>query len=117
MGGLEQVLLTTTGRRSGEPRTTPLMVTPVGDRLVLIASFGGAPQHPAWYLNLVDHPDVTIQRGAEVLACRTHTATGSERDELWGAAVAANPGYAGYQAKTEREIPVVVAEPVAHAPH
>jgi deazaflavin-dependent oxidoreductase (nitroreductase family) len=112
LGTLEQVLLTTTGRRSGQARTIPLMVTPVGDRMVLIASFGGAPHHPAWYLNLVEHPEATIQRGGEVMACRTRTATGTERDELWRAAVAANPGYARYQEKTDRLIPVVVAERV-----
>jgi len=112
MGSLEQVLLTTTGRSSGERRTTPLMVTPVGHALVLIASFGGAPKHPAWYLNLVADPDVTIQRGSETAAYRARTATGAERESLWQAAVAANRGYADYQKKTDRVIPVVVAERV-----
>ena len=111
MGGLEQVLLTTTGRVSGEPRTTPLAVTVVGDRLVLIASDGGAARDPGWYRNLVAQPDVVVQRGADVRPMRARTAAGGERAELWRAAVANNRGYAGYQAKTAREIPVVVVEP------
>ena len=110
-GHLEQVLLTTTGRVSGEPRTTPLAVTVVGDRLVLIASDGGAARDPAWYRNLVAEPDVVVQRGAAARPMRARTAAGAERDELWRAAVANNRGYAGYQEKTAREIPVVVVEP------
>jgi len=112
-GHLEQVLLTTTGRTTGEPRTTPLAVTPVGDRLVLIASAGGAPADPGWYRNLVAHPDVVVQRGAQARPMRARTAVGDERAELWAAAVANNAGYAGYQEKTTRQIPVVVCEPRA----
>lgn len=110
-GHLEQVLLTTTGRTTGAPRTTPLAVTAVGDRLVLVASDGGAERDPGWYRNLVAHPDVVVQRGAVRHPMRARTATGDERAELWSAAVANNPGYAAYQAKTERQIPVVVCEP------
>jgi deazaflavin-dependent oxidoreductase (nitroreductase family) len=110
-GHLEQVLLTTTGRTTGEPRTTPLAVTVVGDRLVLVASDGGADRDPGWYRNLVAHPDVVVQRGAARHPMRARTATGDERGELWSAVVANNPGYAAYQAKTERQIPVVVCEP------
>jgi len=113
-GTLEQVLLTTTGRRTGRQRTTPLMVTPVdGDRWVLVASWGGSPEHPQWYLNLVAHPDVRVQRGRRTYAMRARTAEGAEREELWRAAVAANPGYATYQERTERQIPVVVLERVS----
>jgi F420H(2)-dependent quinone reductase len=111
LGHLEQVLLTTTGRRTGRPRTTPLALTLVGDRLVLIASDGGAARHPAWYLNLEAHPDVVVRRGTTDVRCRARTATGAEREELWRAAVANHGGYADYQRRTERPIPVVVLEP------
>jgi len=111
IGHLEQVLLTTTGRVTGEPRTSPLALTVVGDRLVLVASDGGASGDPGWYRNLVAHPDVVVQRGAIRYPLRARTADGAERAELWSAVVANNPGYAGYQVKTERQIPVVVCEP------
>ena len=110
-GHLEQVLFTTTGRTTGEPRTTPLAVTVVRDKLVVIASAGGADKDPGWYRNLVAHPDVLVQRGSVTKPMRARTADGAERDELWAAAVANNPGYAGYQEKTSRQIPVVVCEP------
>lgn len=113
LGSLEQVLVTTTGRRSGTSRTTPLMVTPVDDRWVLVASWGGSPRHPDWYLNLVADPDVRVQRGRHTYEMRARTASGPERAELWERAVAANPGYAGYQRKTTRQIPVVVLERVS----
>jgi deazaflavin-dependent oxidoreductase (nitroreductase family) len=111
LGHLEQVLLTTTGRTTGAPRTTPLAVTIVGDRLVLVASDGGADRDPGWYRNLVAHPDVIVQRGAVRHLMRARTATGDERAELWSAVVANNPGYAAYQARTDRQIPVVVCAP------
>ncbi|RYV50503.1 nitroreductase family deazaflavin-dependent oxidoreductase [Pengzhenrongella frigida] len=111
LGHLEQVLFTTTGRTTGHARTTPLAVTVVGDKLVLIASAGGADRDPGWYRNLVAHPDVVVQRGAVPRPMRARTAEGDERVELWAAAVANNPGYAGYQTKTTRPIPVVVCEP------
>lgn len=110
-GQLEQVLLTTTGRTTGQPRTTPLALTVVGDRLVLIASDGGAPADPGWYRNLVAHPEVRLQRGAVTRSMRARTATGDERAELWRAAVTNHPGYADYQRRTDRQIPVVVVEP------
>jgi len=110
-GHLEQVLLTTTGRTTGEPRTTPLAVTIAGDRLVLVASDGGADRDPGWYRNLVAHPDVIVQRGAVRHPMRARTAVGDERAELWSAVVANNAGYAAYQTKTDRQIPVVVCEP------
>lgn len=110
-GHLEQVLLTTTGRTTGRQRTTPLAVTVVGDRLVLIASDGGSDADPSWYRNLVAQPDVVVQRGAVSRPMRARTAVSDERTELWDAAVANNPGYAGYQTKTSRQIPVVVVGP------
>jgi deazaflavin-dependent oxidoreductase (nitroreductase family) len=110
-GQLEQVLLTTTGRTTGQPRTTPLALTVVGDRLVLIASDGGAPADPGWYRNLVAHPEVQLQRGPLTRSMRARTASGDERAELWRAAVDHHPGYADYQRRTDRQIPVVVVEP------
>ena len=112
LGSLEQVLVTTTGRRTGAPRTTPLMLVETDDTLVLVASVGGGPRHPAWYLNLRDEPAVRVQRGRTRFPARARTATGEERARLWAAAVAANPTYATYQTRTEREIPVVVLERV-----
>ncbi len=115
IGRVEQVLLTTTGRRSGQARTTPLSVIADGDRLVLIASNGGAARHPDWYLNLTADAAVTIQRGGDHIAMRARTATPAERADLWRRAVALYSGYAGYQRRTSREIPVVICEPAATA--
>jgi len=112
MGSAEAILLTTTGRKSGAERTTPLTVVPDGERLILIASNGGAQKHPDWYLNLTANPEVRIQRGAAVQTMRARTAGPAERQALWDRAVSIYSGYAGYQRKTEREIPVVVCEPV-----
>ena len=111
LAATEAVLLTTTGRRSGAARVTPLTATPDGERLLLVASNGGARRHPDWYLNLVDHPEVGIQRGALRLAMRARTAEAGERAELWPLVLATYKGYAGYQRRTEREIPLVVCEP------
>lgn len=111
LGAMEQVLLTTTGRRSGAPRTTPLTVLVDGTRLVLIASNGGAPRHPDWYLNLVEDPRVTVQRGAERLALWARTASPDERAALWPRVVALYSGYATYQRRTTREIPLVICVP------
>jgi deazaflavin-dependent oxidoreductase (nitroreductase family) len=110
-GKAENVLLTTTGRKSGAARTTPLTVTVDGDRLILVASNGGAPKHPDWYLNLTADPDVTVQRGGQLLRFRARTATADERPALWSNVVATYKGYDGYQKKTDREIPLVVCEP------
>jgi deazaflavin-dependent oxidoreductase (nitroreductase family) len=112
-GRAENILLTTTGRTSGKARTTPLTVTVDGDRLILVASNGGARKHPDWYLNLTAHPDVTVQRGGQELRLRARTATASERLVLWPKVVATYKGYDGYQKKTEREIPLVICEPIA----
>ena len=110
---VEAVLLTTTGRVSGVPRTTPLTVVVDGSRLVLIASNGGASKHPDWYLNLVADPDVAIQRQSTTVRMRARTALGQEREALWHLAVSVYGGYAAYQRRTQRQIPVVVCEPVS----
>lgn len=110
MGSLEQVLLSTTGRTTGQIRTTPLAATPDGERLILIASNNGGDQDPGWYRNLVVHPEVVVQRGAQRVAMTARTAQGAERERLWALAVKNNPGYAKYEARTSRRIPVVVCE-------
>lgn len=108
--GVPTLLLTTTGRRSGEQRTTPLIYGQDGDRYVVVASKGGAPQHPAWYLNLSAQPAVELQVAAERFRARARTAAPDERERLWTLMAGIWPAYDDYQAKTEREIPVVVLE-------
>lgn len=111
LGRIENIVLTTTGRRSGKPRSTPLTVTVDGDRLLLVASNGGAPKHPDWYLNLTADPEVKVQRGRQVLDMHARAATADERTQLWPKVIKSWRGYEGYQKKTEREIPVVICEP------
>jgi deazaflavin-dependent oxidoreductase (nitroreductase family) len=106
--GTTTLLLTTTGHKSGEARTTPLIYQADGDRYVIVASKGGYPQHPAWYLNLSANPDVELQVQDEVFAARASTAEGEERERLWKLMAAAWPSYDDYQSKTDRQIPVVV---------
>ena len=108
--GSRVVLLTTVGRRSGKVRKSPLVRVVDGDRYVVIASMGGAPKHPEWYLNLVAEPSVTLQDGAERHELSARTAAGAERARLWALAVDQWPDYAAYQEMTDREIPVVVLE-------
>ncbi|TMM17264.1 MAG: nitroreductase family deazaflavin-dependent oxidoreductase [Actinobacteria bacterium] len=106
--GTTILLLTTQGHRSGEPRTTPLIHRTDGDRWVVVASKGGAPQHPSWFENLSANPEATIQVRGEVVPVRATTAEGDERDRLWSLMTEAWPAYDEYQARTQREIPVVV---------
>jgi deazaflavin-dependent oxidoreductase (nitroreductase family) len=108
--GAPMLLLTTTGAKSGTLRTTPLVYLPDGDRLVVIASKGGAPKHPAWYHNLVAHPDVTVEVGSETLPVRAAVLSGEERDRLYARQAGLRPAFAEYQAKTTRRIPVVALE-------
>jgi len=110
--GVPTLLLTTTGRRSGQPRTTPLFYGRDGDRYLVVASRGGAPQHPAWYENLTARPDVRVQVMAERFAARARTASKAEKPALWKTMAAIWPAYEDYQARTAREIPVVVIERV-----
>lgn len=109
--GMPVLLLTTTGRRSGQPHTTALTYQLEGSSLVVVASNGGARQHPAWYLNLSAHPHASVQIGKERLLVRSHEATSAEYDRLWNRAVQAYRGYATYQTRTTRRIPVVILEP------
>jgi F420H(2)-dependent quinone reductase len=109
--GKPVVILTTHGRKTGSVRKSPLMRVEHDGRYVVVASMGGAPQHPVWYLNLAADPRVTLQDGARVMELRARTANSEERALWWPRAVAAWPAYDEYQKNTEREIPVVVLEP------
>jgi deazaflavin-dependent oxidoreductase (nitroreductase family) len=104
------LLLTTTGAKSGLPRTIPLAFTRDGDRYVIIASKGGSPTHPDWYHNLVANPTVTLEVGGETFLARARVAEGEERERLYAAQAALMPGFAEYQRKATRQIPVVVLE-------
>src|SRR5215470_3643475 len=106
--GVTTLLLTTTGRRSGLPRTTPLIYGRDGDRYLVVASRGGAPTHPAWYENLVAQPRLEVQVLAERFPARARTATAAERPAFWKTMAAIWLPYDEYQARTSREIPVVV---------
>jgi deazaflavin-dependent oxidoreductase (nitroreductase family) len=108
--GVTAMLVTTKGRKSGEMRTIPIIFTQVNDAQIIIASKGGAPDHPAWYLNVAADPHVSVQIKGEVFAAAARTATGDERAALWAAAVAQWPAYDIYQSRTSRVIPVVVLE-------
>jgi deazaflavin-dependent oxidoreductase (nitroreductase family) len=109
-GGTTVLLLTTTGRRSGASRTTPLIYGRDGDNYVVVASKGGADEHPAWYLNLQKDPEVEVQVLGDRFTARARAATDEEKLRLWQAAVERWPAYADYQRRTERDIPVVVLE-------
>ena len=108
--GVPALVLTTTGRRSGEPRPSALIYGEADGAYIVVASMGGAPTHPSWYLNLVDHPEVQLQVGAERFAATARTAEGDERDRLWSVMTGIWPNYDVYQSRTERRIPVVVLE-------
>lgn len=108
LGRAPVLLLTTTGRRSGRPRTTPLTYLRHGDELVLVASFGGSDSHPEWYLNLRRRPEVEVQIGRERRRMLARTATPAERARLWPQVVEMYPGYARYQGRTSRPIPLVI---------
>lgn len=109
--GTTILLLTTTGCSSGVDRTTPLIFRSDRDRWVVVASKGGAPDHPGWYKNLEADPDATIQVKADRIPVKAQAARGEERDRLWRKMTEVWPPYDEYQEKTEREIPVVVLSP------
>lgn len=109
--GVFTLLLTTKGRVSGDPHTTPLIYTEHDDGYVVIASKGGAAEHPDWYRNLDENPKVELQVGSDFIPATARTASGSERERLWGEMAEIWPDYDEYAKKTDREIPVVVLEP------
>jgi deazaflavin-dependent oxidoreductase (nitroreductase family) len=106
--GTKILLLTTTGKSSGEPRTTPLIHENDGERWVVVASKGGAPANPQWFENLAAEPDIEIDLGPEQVPVHASVAEGEERERLWSLMTQSWPAYDDYQQKTEREIPVVV---------
>ncbi len=110
--GAPLLLLHTTGAKSGKERINPLVYTRDGDRMVIIASKGGAPTNPDWYYNVLAHPDVTLEVGTETVVARAAAADEPERTRLFDQMAAKMPGFAEYQRTTTRTIPVVVLEPL-----
>lgn len=110
-GMVPTLLLTTVGRKSGRELTMPLIFGLQGPNYVVVASKGGAPAHPAWYLNLESNPSVRVQVKAEKFAARAHTANATQRAQLWPKMVQIYAPYELYQTKTERQIPVVILTP------
>ena len=112
LAGMPVVILETVGRKSGEARRTMLTAPVVdGETVVLVASYGGDSRHPAWYLNLTAQPDVVLERDGVATPMRARTATAGEKAALWPRIVTSYRGYAGYQERTDREIPVVLLTP------
>jgi len=109
--GAPILLLTTKGRKSGQPRTIAIIHTPLENGWAIVASKGGSPTHPAWYLNVLDDPNVEVQVKGDVFQATARTAEGEEREALWAASNRTWPKYDLYQSRTERKIPVVVLEP------
>jgi deazaflavin-dependent oxidoreductase (nitroreductase family) len=111
LNGRPMLLLRTMGAKTGQPRTAALLYVPHGDAFAVVASTGGGPKHPGWFHNLQAQPDVEVQVGRERIPVRARVAEGDERAQLWIEANRVNRGgYDGYQAKTDRTIPVVVLE-------
>ncbi len=108
--GAPMLLLHAVGRKSGQERVNPMVYQAVGDHWAVFGSKAGAPTHPDWYLNLVAEPDVSIEVGTETIPVKARTAEGDEREQIWTAQKARMPGFADYESKTTREIPVVVLE-------
>lgn len=107
------LLLHTMGARTGQPRIAPLVYSRDGDRYVVMASKGGAPDNPAWFHNLETHPRVTVEAEGQTFAARAIVPERAERDRLWKAHVAQHPGFADYERKTTRVIPAIVLERIA----
>lgn len=110
-GSPPMLLLEHSGAKSGAHRTSPLVYVADGDDVVIVASKGGHPRHPAWFHNLRAHPDTTVQIGTERRLVHARVATAAERKRLWPKALETYGGYAGYQERTGREIPLVILEP------
>ena len=112
MAGLQVLLLTTTGRKTGQPRTTPLGYFTQDGNYVVIASNGGADQNPAWFYNLKSNPQVTIQAGNKQLAAKAEVVDTEKRTQMWADLVKMAPAYDRYTTRTKREIPLVILKPV-----
>ncbi|MDQ2725072.1 MAG: nitroreductase family deazaflavin-dependent oxidoreductase [Actinomycetota bacterium] len=108
--GAPMILVHHIGAKSGTERVNPMMYRPVGDDFAVFASYAGAATNPDWYHNLVAHPSVNVEIGTETVAVTARVTEGAERDELWSAQKADYPGFADYEAKTTRQIPVVILE-------
>jgi deazaflavin-dependent oxidoreductase (nitroreductase family) len=108
--GTTVLLLTTTGRKSGQERTTPLIYRPDGDAYVVVASNGGDRDHPLWYKNLLENPEVGVQVKGDRFRARARTADQAEKTRLWPTMAATWPDYDEYQTKTDRDIPVVILD-------
>jgi deazaflavin-dependent oxidoreductase (nitroreductase family) len=106
----QTLLLTTTGRRSGEPRVSPLVYDLHRGDYVVVASKGGAPEHPGWYKNIQANPEVEVQVWGDTFKAHARTATAEEREQIWPKMAAEWPDYDNYQKKTDREIPIVILE-------
>jgi deazaflavin-dependent oxidoreductase (nitroreductase family) len=113
--GRDVLILTTKGAKTGEPRETPLVFSRDGAHLVIIASKGGSPSHPAWYHNLRANPIVTVEAMGEKFAARAHIAEGGEYERLYGQHAEINPAFHQYRARTSRKIPVVVLERIPNS--
>jgi deazaflavin-dependent oxidoreductase (nitroreductase family) len=111
--GAPMLLLHSTGAKSGKERVNPMMYQEVGDHYAVFASKAGAPTNPDWFHNLVAHPDATVEIGTETKTVRARVAAGDERTRIWETQKERYPGFAEYERNTDREIPVVILEPVA----
>ena len=111
--GTTTLILTTTGRKSGQPRRHALIYQPHGGSYLVVVSKGGSDQPPAWYLNLIAHPDVRVQVKGDRFAARAREATPTEKPDMWRTMTAAWPAFDDYQEKTSRQIPVIVLDPVS----
>ena len=111
VSGMPVLLLTTTGRKSGQQRTVPLVFIEHEGKRVVAASAAGAPKHPAWYLNLADKPAISVEVGAESYGATARITEGDERALLWQKITEASDIFEGYQKKTDRQIPMIVLEP------
>ena len=109
--GAPLLLLHTVGARTGQPRVNPVMYQPVGGSYAVFASKAGAPTHPAWYHNLLAHPQVSAEIGTRTVPLVARVAQGAERDRIWARQKQDHPGFADYETKTSRQIPVIVLDP------
>lgn len=110
--GAPLVLLTTTGRKTGNPHTTPVMYRAEGDRIFVFGSYAGSDEHPSWYRNLVEEPSVHVELGADAFNATAVVLQGEERDGVWERQASQYSGFANYQRRTERVIPVVELQPL-----